>query len=498
MSAQTARTMQILPMDAILTKRNTIIVVALLALWKMYFAATLQLHPDEAYYWLWSRHLDFGYFDHAPLIAYLIRLTTLLSQQELWVRFGGIIEAVVVSVLAWVLSIQLFNDRKIASASVITLNVLPLTLAGSVIITPDIPVFLFISLSIFLYWQIVATQKPLYWYLLGIAFGLALLSKYTAVLLAPSLVLFMLVTDERRWFKTIHPYAGFLLGCAFFLPVVYWNSRHQWISFAFQMRHGLGGNRYNVGKVLVYLGGQMLVAGPLLWIAGIYASALYLFQKNKEKLFLVLTSLPTILFFAFSAFKKGNAAANWPCFAYFSFSILAGHFCFSGSTSRKALWTAAVLLSAALSMTAALHARFGVIPLEKISKDAAEADASQAFYGWKELARELQKDPAAKVVVTTSHQLAAEVSYYTNERIYAYVDYTRFAGPQFSFWKPPEGIQGANGACVCLKGEACPSSSDYFEKTAPASELPFFWKGFLLRTYLINRGSGYAFLPPVS
>ena len=478
-------------MDTVLTKRNTVIIVALLALWKIFFSATLQLHPDEAYYWLWSRHLDLGYFDHAPLIAYLIRLTTLFSQQELWVRFGAIIEALLVSVLAWVLSLQLFKDERISSASVITLNVIPLTLAGSVVITPDIPVFLFISLSIFLYWQIVATGKAHYWYLLGIAFGLALLSKYTAVLLAPSLVLFMIVTGERRWFKTVHPYAAFLLGCAFFLPVVYWNSEHQWVSFLFQMRHGLGGSRYSLGKVMVYLGGQMIVASPLLWLLGAYASALYLFRRNKEKLFLVLTSLPTILFFAFSAFKKGGAAANWPCFAYFTFTILVSHYCFSGSTAKKRLWAVAVLLSAALSATAALHARFGVLPLEKISKDAAVADATQAFYGWRELVEDLEKDPAAAVVITPSHQLAAEVAYYSKERIFAYVDHTRFTAPQFSFWAVPGSLKGKNGACLCLAGEECPPCAEYFTSVGAADEVPFLWRGFAIRTYSIVRGSGY-------
>jgi len=267
-------------METVFTKRNTIIIVGLLILWKMYLSATLQLHPDEAYYWMWSRHLDFGYFDHAPLIAYAIKLTTLFSQQELWVRFTGILGALITSAAAWILTMQLFHDRKIASVSVITLNVLPLTLAGSLLITPDIPAFLFWGLTVFLYWQIVATRKVRYWYFMGISFGLSLLSKYTGVLIAPCLFLFMILTDERRWFKTIHPYAAFVLGCAFFLPVLYWNSKHQWISFSYQLGHGLGGANYSLGKVITYLGGQMLVASPFIWLPGAYASVLYLFQRS--------------------------------------------------------------------------------------------------------------------------------------------------------------------------------------------------------------------------
>ncbi len=335
-------------MDKVLTKRNTLFIVAALTLWRAYLSATIQLHPDEAYYWLYSRRLDFGYYDHAPLVGYLIRLTTLFSSQELWVRFGGLLETVVVSIISWVLSMQLFNDRKVASASVITLNVLPLTMAGSIVMTPDNPLFLFVGLTTYFWWQIVETQKPRYWYLLGIAFGLSLLSKYTGVLVAPSVFIFILATDERKWLKTIHPYAAFLLGCAFFLPVVYWNSRHEWMSFVFQLKHGLGGETYKIGRVLTYIGGQMLVAGPVLWVAGTVAAVTYLFRKDKRTLFLSLSFLPTILFFAYSSLKR-TAAANWPCTAYVVFGILVSYYLLDGSKRKERIWIAGILLSLTLS-----------------------------------------------------------------------------------------------------------------------------------------------------
>jgi undecaprenyl-diphosphatase len=482
-------------MDTLLTKRNTILIVFVLALWRMYLSATLQLHPDEAYYWLYSRRLDLGYYDHAPLVGYLIRLTTLFSSQELWVRFGGILETVVVSVISWILSIQLFDNRKIASAGVITLNVLPLTLAGSIIMTPDNPLFLFVGLTTYFCWQIVATQKVRYWYLLGIAFGLSLLSKYTGVLIAPSLFLFILATDERRWLKTIHPYAAFLLGCAFFLPVVYWNSKHQWMSFAFQMRHGLGGDTYTLGHVLTYIGGQMAVASPLLWLAGAYASILYLFQKDKRKLFLSLTFLPTILFFTYSSLKR-PAAANWPCTAYVVFGILVSHYLLAdGSRKKERLWIAAVLLSLTLSLIGGLHARFGIIPLEKISPAAAEADATQFFYGWRELARELEKDPSIKVVITDNHLIVEETDYYTQERIYADVNW-RYPGPnQYGLWKIPGSVIGKDGVCIDVVGKNGPlPCRNYFTAVGADYTFPIIRDGMTIRTYHIVRGTG--FKPP--
>jgi undecaprenyl-diphosphatase len=482
-------------MDTFFTKLNTIIFVGLLILWKIYLSATLQLHPDEAYYWLWSRRLDFGYFDHAPLIAWAIRLTTLFSQQELWVRFMGIIGAVVTSVAAWVLTMQLFRDRTIASVSVITLNVMPLTLAGSLLITPDVPAFLFWALTIYLYWQTVETRQARYWYFMGIAFGLGLLSKYTGVLIAPCFFLFMLFTDERRWFKTIHPYAAFVLGCVFFLPVLYWNSKHDWISFAYQLGHGLGGATYSPRKVLEYLGGQAAVASPFLWIPGAYASVLYLFRKNKEQLFVSLTSLPIIAFFAYSSLKH-VAQANWPATAYFTFSILVGHYLFTGAKWKKNLWAFGVAFSVVLCLGVMLHARFSILPLEKISKSAAEADATQFFYGWRELGQELEKDPSVKFAIAEKHQVAAEIAYYTKERIFAYVDYNNSKVTQFYFWEFPDQLKDKKGVAVYVEGHNPLPYEKYFQSVGNITTFSIKRDDFPLRTYHIIYGTGYIYPPP--
>ena len=76
-------------MDHLLTRRGAILFVGILALWRLYLSSQLQLHPDEAYYWLWSHRLDLSYFDHPPMVAYFIWLTTRFSETELWVRLSG-------------------------------------------------------------------------------------------------------------------------------------------------------------------------------------------------------------------------------------------------------------------------------------------------------------------------------------------------------------------------------------------------------------------------
>ena len=246
-------------MDKLFSRQGTLAFVLLLSAWHLYLSASLQLHPDEAYYWLWSRNLDIGYYDHSPLVAYFIWFTTLLSKAEVWVRLSGTVVTLITSYLTWQLAIQLFASIRIAAGSVMLFNVYPLTTMGMIVMTPDIPVILFSALTIYLFWQVMCSSKTWLWYALGAAFGLALLSKYTAILLLPCLFLYLLLTEDRRWLKTIHPYLAALTGMLFFMPVVYWNSQHDWVSFAFQFGHGLGGQSYSLDRVVDYLAGQLLL-----------------------------------------------------------------------------------------------------------------------------------------------------------------------------------------------------------------------------------------------
>lgn len=482
-------------MEKIFNLRNTIIFVGALTLWRLYLSAELQLHPDEAYYWLWSRHLDVAYFDHSPLVAYFIWFTTLLSKSELWVRLSGTIVTLIASFLTWKLSMQLFGSIRVAAGSVMLFNVYPMTMLGLIIITPDIPVFLFWSISVFIFWQIMQSKKTWLWYLLGVSFGFALLSKYTAILLLPSLFIYLVLTEDRRWLKTIHPYLAALTGLLCFLPVVYWNSRHEWISFVFQFGHGLGGQDYSFGRLVDYMAGQLLLVGPIIWLLGMYAAFACLFRKNKALLFLVLTALPVILFFGFSSLKK-LAGPNWPAFAYFTFSILVTkYFLDSASKIRRSLWYAAFIASLFISAIVTLHARFSVIPLASFSQELAVTDTTNAFYGWRELGAELNKYPDMKFALAPSHQLAAELAYYTDEKIFVQTDEKATRLSQFNLWPWPSEFKGKNGFYVWDEGGTVGPYGEYFAATTGIKTLGIYRGGVPVRTYHIVQGKS-SLIPP--
>ena len=423
-------------MDQLLTRRNTVIFVAVLALWRLYLSGQLQLHPDEAYYWLWSRRLDLSYFDHPPMVAYFIWLTTRFSETELWVRLSGSLVILAISSLIWKMALQLSNSVRVASGSVMVFNAYPLTVLGLMAITPDVPLFLFWALGIFIFLQIVRGGEAWLWYPLGLTFGLAMLSKYTAILMLGCIALYLVLTPHRRWLKTVHPYLGLVVSLICFFPVLYWNSQHDWVSFRFQFNNGLGAHVYSLGNVGEYLAGQAILIGPIVWVVGIYAGLAGIFRRDSDALLLICATFPVIGFFGLSSMGK-VAGANWPAFAYVAFSIMVARYCLVGvSNLRRSMWFAAVFTSLAVSLTFTLHAQFNVLRLDRFAPQLARTDATNWFHGWRELGEEIKKGHAGEAVVTPSHQLSAQIIYYTQQQVPAYP--AAFARPsQFTLWGVP-------------------------------------------------------------
>ncbi|OGS19318.1 MAG: hypothetical protein A2219_07615 [Elusimicrobia bacterium RIFOXYA2_FULL_50_26] len=469
--------------------RNTVFFVGALTLWRLFLCATLQLHPDEAYYWLWSRHLSLSYYDHPPMIAYFIKATTLFGGAEIWVRLSGVIVSIAISVIAWRLAKQLFNDEKVAAASVWLINMYPLTMAGAILMTPDVPAFLFWALTLYFFWQIVRTGSAAYWYVTGVFFGLGLLSKYTVVLFAPCAVLFLLFTSERRWFKTVHPYLAMLVSVAVFSPVILWNSSNNWISFAFQLGHGMGGQSYSLARFFEYLGSQLMVASPFLWIGGMAAVFIYLFSREKEKVFTAMMSLPIIAFFAYSALKK-HGEANWPALAYFGFTFGLAHYFAKSEGVKKLFWQGSLIFCLFISLLLTLHARFGVLPIERYSREAAVIDATNWFYGYRELGAEIQRGQRPDFIMTPSHQLSAQAAYYTGGSIPVLTDRRISRFSQFDLWPEPE-LSGKSGVYVYVDGDNAGDYASCFSVAGNENILPVMRKGILVRSYRYMRGSGY-------
>lgn len=432
-------------MIKIFNVKNTIIFVFFSILWKI-FVSTIPLHSDEAYYWLWSNRLELSYYDHAPMVAYFIKLTTLFSNNEVAVRFSSIIATIIISILLWKLVIKLFHNEVMASASVVILHSMPILFTASIIITPDTPVFLFLSIATYYVWKLIDSKNCNYWYLIGLFFGLSMLSKYTACLFVMSLFIYMLLDKKLFWFKSYQLYIGIIISIICFLPVIYWNYQHDWVSFFYQIGHGLDNDGIRFNYIFEYLATQAGIFNIIFFFPVLYIGIKYLFSKDTKNIFLSAFSVPVILFYVFTALKR-LPGGNWPIPAYFTFSIIAAKYFFEGGKIKQRLVIVTIIFNLVVSILFGLHAKYTIIPIDKISNELAIADATNYFHGYKELAEKLLDD-GYNFVVTPEHQLSASIAYYTKNKIKTFRYSNSHKKTQFEIWGMPTDFDYSNGAFV--------------------------------------------------
>jgi 4-amino-4-deoxy-L-arabinose transferase-like glycosyltransferase len=266
------------PNEARLVRNTAVTVLALVAL-RLVGATWTPLTFDEAYYWMWSKHLAFGYYDHPPGVALVIRLGTMIAgDTELGVRLVSILLALPMSFAVYRAAAILFGGRRVAATATILLNVTLMAAVGTLIVTPDSPLLVASSFVMLCLAKVLETGRGAWWLAVGAAVGAALLSKYTAMFFGPAIMIWLAsVPKLRRWLISPWLYLGGLISLLIFSPVILWNADHDWVSFIKQ----LGRSRIEdfrpafIGELIPT---QVAFATPLVFILG--AMGLYALLKR--------------------------------------------------------------------------------------------------------------------------------------------------------------------------------------------------------------------------
>jgi 4-amino-4-deoxy-L-arabinose transferase-like glycosyltransferase len=323
-------------------------------------AGAAPLSPDEAYYWVWSRALAPGYLDHPPMVALWIWLgTALIGDGVLGVRLLGPLSALAGAWLLMRAGQDLLGDRRRGLIAALLLNATLLLGIGTVTMTPDTPLIFFWTLALFGLGRLLATCDGRWWGLIGAASGLALDSKYTAVLLPVGILLWLIwVPEMRGWLRRPGPWVAVLIALLVFAPVLGWNAGHDWVSFA---KQGGRAADFQIGRAAQFLGelvlGQFGLATPV--IAVLFALAMGRIPRGPaRRLLFCLIWLPGLVFVQ-HAFGD-RVQANWPAIMFPALALLA-----SGIAPRwhmpgvalgiglcAAVWVQAALAPLALPMRA--------------------------------------------------------------------------------------------------------------------------------------------------
>ncbi len=311
--------------DARLTRNTAVTIAALVAL-RLVAAAWTPLTFDEAYYWMWSKHLAFGYYDHPPGVAVVIRAgTAIAGDTELGVRLVSILLALPMSWAVFRTASILFGGVRVAATAAILLNVTLMAAVGTLIVTPDAPLLVASSFVLFFLAKVLETGRGAWWLAVGAAVGAALQSKYTSLLFGPAILIWLVsVPKLRRWLISPWPYLGGLVALAVFAPVILWNADHHWVSFIKQIgRARVEDFRPSFLGELIPT--QVAFATPLVFILG--AMGLYAVFARKAgamaaRVLIGATFWTIVAYFIWHSLHA-RVEANWFAPVYPSFAIAA-------------------------------------------------------------------------------------------------------------------------------------------------------------------------------
>src|SRR5438105_5858354 len=314
------------PSDPWLARNTTLAVLALVAL-RLVAAAWTPLTFDEAYYWMWSKHLAFGYYDHPPMVALVIRLGTMVAgDTELGVRLVSILLALPMSWAVYRASAILFGGMRLAATATILLNVTLMAAVGTMIVTPDAPLLVASSFVLLALAKVLQTGRGAWWLAVGAATGAALLSKYTALFFGPAILIWLVAVPElRRWLISPWLYLGGLVAAAMFAPVIRWNADHHWVSFIKQMGRARIED-FKPAFIAELIPTQIVFATPLVWVLG--AMGLYALLMRGPGL-LAARALINSMFWTIALYfmwhsLHARVEANWFAPVYPVFAIAAG------------------------------------------------------------------------------------------------------------------------------------------------------------------------------
>src|SRR5262245_2205695 len=300
-------------------------------------ACPLDLAPDEAHYWDWSRHPDWSYYSKGPLVAYLIRAGCALAgplsreltgTEALAVRLPAVLCGALLLAALYALTAQVSGREGPACAAVALALTLPVIAAGSTLMTIDAPYACCWGWALVLGPRAVFRGSGWAWPAAGLAVGLGVLAKYTMALWVPSLGLFLLTSaPHRRLLLRPGPWVLGAVAAACCLPILLWNAGHDWVSF----RHitGLAGLGER-GAGVRWLGPPTFVAVQFLLLLGVWfivwARAMAAHrpwaEPRADLRYLWWMSAPMFAVFLLFGLKTGGGEPNWPVTAYVSGLVL--------------------------------------------------------------------------------------------------------------------------------------------------------------------------------
>ena len=468
--------------------------LAVLTLFRLWYATRLDLVADEAYYWVWSKHLAASYRDKGPGVAWAIALgRALFGDTVLGIRFPGVLLGAGTAWQLFRLAQKLYDDRTALWCVVVAL-IIPLFAIGSVLMTIDSLSVFFWAWAATLFWNGLETGRLRYWLLLGLAVGLGSLAKFTNGVQLACFALFLCWSRPyRHLLFSRQSLATALAFAVCMVPMLWWNVQTGWIHYhALHSRSGVEGS-FGLHPIQLwqYLGGQLAVLSPLLMVGMVVAAiALWRNAGSETRVKHLLTQYVPLqaLFLFFSMNKAGEA--NWIAPSLITGIILLVVFWrelwFRKPPWRWAVWTA---LGVAAVMTTAMH----LMPLLSLPR---ELNPLRRAEGWSDFASHVQRarlQHQPDVITANHYSLASLMQFYLPDQPTTYLPPAPYGASQFTLWPGYQVKPGTRALFVTDNGNPDPLPKvlrNQFDQCLLADDFWSYYRGhpiFQFRIYLLTK-----------
>ncbi len=342
--------------------RPYVAALALLIVLRFVVAGVVPLSADEAYYWMWSRHLGAGYLDHPPAIAWMIRLGTFFfGDTSFGVRFGPVLASALATWFVLRAADDLTGDLHLAAIAALFFNLTLMVGVEMLAATPDAPALLASSALLWSLARLKTSEDGRWWIAIGAIGGLALLSKFTAFFLAAGVFVWLVAErDARRWLASPWLYAGVALALLVDLPNLLWNASHDFATYRFQFARVTQGH-FTLRYLGEFLLAQLGLCSPFIFALGIVGFGRSARAPGRRLIACLLA--PAIGYFVVHALHD-RVQANWPSFLFPMFATAAAlaasdaKGAFLGFSQKAAVPVAAVMLALVYA-----QALFGIFPI---------------------------------------------------------------------------------------------------------------------------------------
>ena len=385
-----------------MTKNSSVLVVTFF-LFLISFRITydflngIEYHYEEAQYWVWSQNPSLSYLTKGPFVASIISLSnSIFGQSYLGLKFFSLLAYIGTIIFMSYSSIALNKDKNIGVTALLITGLSPAVFFLGGVASTDVYLFFFWSLALFGYIKFYVNKDERWFYLISLATGLGLLTKLSMALLPTSILIYFLVTENRKYFYSIHLYFSALLAILIASPIIIWNIDNDWLTLSHEMGHLVSGTPSNNPEILLM---TMIVTIP---------SALLLFIKDirakifsKESSFLLI---PFLIMFSFLVLKSfsGKIQLNWTIPLFLTLVPLLSY-----AVNNKT--------KSVIALSFFILSPIFLISNKQISSLLSDNDPLHPMRGWNQTYEYLFKDETYNLLSSSDYKLLSTAAYFLGE-----------------------------------------------------------------------------------